>query len=76
MCSKLWAVIKRSDFKPIAVTNTDWSDVILVRKNSMMVQLVDVALTNSHIPFVDIPHQLMGAARVVNGQQGNNLSFV
>lgn len=68
--------IKRSDFIPVAVTNTDWSDVILVRKNSIMVQLVDIALTNSDIPFVEIPHQLMPAARVVYGKQGINLSFV
>lgn len=68
--------IKRSDFIPVAVTNTDWSDVILVRKNSMMVQLIDVALANSDIPFVEIPHQLMPAARVVYGQQRINLSFV
>jgi hypothetical protein len=68
--------IKRSDFIPVAVTNTDWSDVILVRKNSIMVQLVDIALTNSDIPFVEIPHQLMPAARVVYGKQRINLSFV
>jgi len=68
--------IKRSDFIPVAVTTTDWSDVILVRKNSVMLQLVDIALTNSDIPFVEIPHQLMAAARVVYGNQRVNLSFV
>lgn len=67
--------IKRSDFIPLAVSSTDWSDVILVRKNSIMVQLVDIALTNSDIPFVEIPHQLMPAARVVYGQRRVNLSF-
>lgn len=67
--------LKRSDFIPVAVTNSDWSDVILVRKHSVMVQLVDVALTNSDIPFVEIPHQLLPAARVVYGKQRINLSF-
>lgn len=67
--------LKRSDFIPVAMTNTDWSDVILVRKNSIMVQLVDIALTNSDIPFVEIPHQLISAAKVVYGQQRINISF-
>ncbi|KIU45644.1 MULTISPECIES: class I SAM-dependent methyltransferase [Pseudomonas] len=71
----LSSFMKRSDFIPLAMTNTDWSDVILVRKNSIMVQLVDIALTNSDIPFVEIPHQLISAAKVVYGQQRINISF-
>ncbi|MND91494.1 hypothetical protein D3C80_836190 [compost metagenome] len=71
----LSSFLKRSDFVPVAVTNTDWSDVILVRKNSVMLQLVDIAITNSDIPFVEIPHQLMSAARVVYGAQRTNISF-
>lgn len=71
----LSSFLKRSDFVPVAVTNTDWSDVILVKKNSMMLQLVDIAITNSDIPFVEIPHQLMSAARVVYGAQRTNISF-
>ncbi|MDD1975966.1 MULTISPECIES: class I SAM-dependent methyltransferase [Pseudomonas] len=71
----LSSFLKRSDFIPLAVTNTDWSDVILVRKNSIMVKLVDMALTNSDIPFVEIPHQLISAAKVIRGQQRVNISF-
>lgn len=71
----LSSFMKRSDFIPLAMTNTDWSDVILVRKSSVMVQLVDIALTNSDIPFVEIPHQLISAAKVVYGKQRINISF-
>lgn len=71
----LSSFLKRSDFIPLAMTNTDWSDVILVRKNPVMVQLVDMALTNSDIPFVEIPYQLISAAKVVSGQQRANISF-
>lgn len=71
----LGSFIKRSDFIPVAMTNTDWSDVILVRKNSMLVQLMDMALTNSDVPYVEIPYQLITAARVVYGSQQHNISF-
>ncbi|MBV4536966.1 MULTISPECIES: class I SAM-dependent methyltransferase [Pseudomonas] len=72
----LGSFLKRSDFIPVAMTNTDWSDVILVRRNSMLVQLVDMALANSDVPYVEIPHQLITAARVVYGAQRHNISFV
>ncbi|CAK14702.1 class I SAM-dependent methyltransferase [Pseudomonas entomophila] len=72
----LGSFMKRSDFIPVAMTNTDWSDVILVRRNSVMVQLLDMALANSDVPYVEIPHQLITAARVVYGAQRHNVSFV
>lgn len=72
----LGSFMKRTDFIPVAVTNTDWSDVILVRRNSRLVQLFDVALTNSDVLYVEIPHQLITAARVVYGAQRHNISFV
>ncbi|QVM89942.1 class I SAM-dependent methyltransferase [Pseudomonas entomophila] len=71
----LGSFLKRSDFIPVAMTNTDWSDVILVRKNSMLVQLMDMALSNSDVPYVEIPYQLITAARVVYGNQRHNISF-
>lgn len=72
----LGSFIKRSDFIPVAMTNTDWSDVILVRRNSVMVKVLDMALTNSDVPYVEVPHQLVTAARVVYGAQRHNISFV
>jgi hypothetical protein len=68
--------IKRTDFIPVLLTNTDWSDVVLVRKDSLMEKLVDQVVTNSDIAFVDIPHQLLGAVRIVPGTQRCNVSFV
>jgi len=72
----LGSFMKRSDFIPVAMTNTDWSDVILVRRDSVLVKLFDMALTNSDVPFVEVPHQLVTAARVVYGAQRPNISFV
>lgn len=72
----LGSFMKRSDFVPLALTNTDWSDVILARKGSVMVQAVDAALTHSDIAFVEIPPQLITAGRVVYGAQRTNISFV
>ena len=68
--------VKRTEFVPILVTNTDWTDVVLIRKNSKLGPIIDEILKNSDIPHIDIPHQLLGSARVVQGKQRANLSFV
>lgn len=67
--------IKRSDFIPVAMTNTDFSDVILVRKGSKMETAIDFTLRNSDVGYVEVPHQLITAARVVNGPKRTNISF-
>ena len=67
--------IKRTDFTPVALTNNDWSDAILVRKGSHMERLIDRLLVDSNVAFVDIPPQLLAAARVLQGSQAANLSF-
>ena len=67
--------IKRSDFVPVALTNTDWSDVVLARKGSLMEQALHWTLVNSDIALVDIPAQLLPAARLVRGNQRVHLSF-
>ncbi|MBL0946231.1 MAG: class I SAM-dependent methyltransferase [Hydrogenophaga sp.] len=71
----LGSFIKRSDFVPVAMTNTDWTDVVLARKGSHMVEAIDTVLVNADIPFVELPHQLITAARIRNGRLGANLSF-
>ncbi len=68
--------IKRTDFIPVMLTNTDWSDVVLVRKDCMLDRLLDEIVRNSDIAFVDIPHQLIGSGRIVQGSQRCNVSFV
>lgn len=68
--------LKRSDFTPVAITSTDWSDVILARKGSLLEQAPHWSLVNSDVAFVDIPAQLLPAARLVHGDQRAHLSFV
>ncbi len=72
----LSSFIKRSDFIPVALTNTDWSDVILVRKNSPILLAVDIAISNSDVAYVEVPHQLISAAKVMYGKQRANISFI
>jgi hypothetical protein len=67
--------LRRKDFSPVALTNTDWSDLILARRDSVMEAAIDDAITNSKIPFVDVPSQLLPSARVVYGAQRKNISF-
>lgn len=68
--------LKRSDFTPVAITNTDWSDVILTRKGSLLEQALHRSLVNSDVAFVEVPAQLLPAARLVRGDQRAHLSFV
>lgn len=65
---------KMSDFIPAVVTNTDWTDVLLVRRDSPMLNILDKIITGSDVPFVELPHQLFGALKVRPGRK-SNLSF-
>ena len=67
--------VKRSDFVPLVLTNTDFSDVILARHGSAAQQHVDRLLEHSIIPFVEVPDSLLPAARVKRGDKRVNLSF-
>lgn len=71
----LSSFMKRTDFIPLALTNTDWSDVILVRKGSPMIQAVDMAISNSNVAFVELPYQFISSAKVIYGKQRANISF-
>ena len=66
---------KVSDFCPAILTNTDFSDLLLVRRNSRIASLVHEEVNAHELLYVEIPEQLLGAARVINGKS-TNLSFV
>jgi predicted O-methyltransferase YrrM len=66
---------KIKDFVPVLVCNTDWTDVLLVKKNSRMIDVVDQIVMNNALAFVEIPHQLLGALTVRYGKT-RNLSFI
>lgn len=65
---------KMSDFEVIAMTNTDWSDVLLVRRGSQVGVVFDAVMDAVDIAYVDVPTSLLGAARVRTGARAN-LSF-
>jgi hypothetical protein len=66
---------KATDFIPVLVTNTDWTDVLLVKKDSPMIKVVDQIVMINDISFVELPYQLFGALQVRYGKQ-KNLSFL
>ena len=66
---------KLAQFIPILVTNTDFSDVLLVRKSSNMNTLIHQLVANNEISYVEVPHQLLGAMTVNYGNR-TNLSFI
>ena len=65
---------KQMDFIPVAITNTDFSDVLLVHRQNPMVDLIDSVIKQSNISYVDIPPQLLGAAKIIDGS--GKMSFV
>ncbi|BAO80671.1 SAM-dependent methyltransferase [Serpentinimonas raichei] len=67
--------VKRSDFIPVLLTHTDWSDLILCRKAGVMELLLDQVISNIDLRYVEVPHQLLPAARVVQCANGYNISF-
>jgi hypothetical protein len=68
--------IKICDFRPVALTATDYSDLVLARSGSRIGQVMGQVLERSAIAYVEVPHQLLPAARVIyNGRGGVNISF-
>jgi hypothetical protein len=69
--------LKRKPFRPIALTATDWSDLILARNSSKIGGVIDSIIAGSDIFFVEVPDQLLGAAKVAYGAKNNvNIVFV
>lgn len=68
--------VKRTDFVPALMTNGDFSDVVLARRGSAIEQRLNEIVAASDVPYVDVPHQLLGACRVVPGKGRSNISFL
>jgi hypothetical protein len=66
--------MKMADFKPVLLTNTDWTDVLLVRCKSDIDLILDQLVETNDITYVELPTQLLGALRVKVGKRAN-LSF-
>jgi hypothetical protein len=66
--------IKVSDFAPVALTDTDYADLILARRGSPAQRATHRIIERSPIAYVEVPDALLGAARVL-GPSGK-VSFV
>lgn len=66
--------MKIANFKPVLITNTDWSDILLVRRNSGIDLVLEKIVEMNDITYVEIPSQLLGALHVKQGKR-INLSF-
>lgn len=66
--------IKMTDFTPIAITNAEWSDILLVRKGNPLSSAISNSIVSSGVAYVEIPPQLLGNLQVINGVRPN-LSF-
>jgi|GEM_PF-601569 len=68
--------LKRMAFTPVLLTNTDWSDLVLVRTNSNMLATLNRIVANSTVGYVEVPPQLLPAMKVVYGAHRVNISFL
>jgi hypothetical protein len=68
--------VKRSDFVPVAITQTDFTDVVLARKGSAFERKINQILMDSRVSFVEIPDSMISAAEVINGQYRTHISFI
>lgn len=66
--------VKVTEFVPVALTNSDFSDLILARRGSPVIDAIDRVIDRHGVPYVEVPHQLLGAARV-RGRRPN-ISFL
>ena len=66
--------VKMTDFVPVVLTHTDWSDLLLIRKGNPLIELIDRIIVGNAISFVEVPPQLLGAAKIVSGASVN-ISF-
>lgn len=53
-----------TDFVPVAITDTYWSDIILVRRQSPLVSLIERIIDLTDLSYVEIPHQLLVVLKV------------
>jgi hypothetical protein len=66
--------MKMTDFVPVILTHTDWSDLLLIQKGNILIELIDQIIVGNAISFVEVPPQLLGAAKIVYGAT-ENVSF-
>lgn len=66
--------LKMSDFIPVLVTHTNFTDVLLARRNSKLVNVIDKIVNVNDITYVELPPQLLGALKIRPGRKFN-LSF-
>lgn len=67
--------IKRTDFIPVLLNNSDFTDVVLVRRASRLAGLIDSIMNDSNVAFVNVPHQMLASMRITYGKQRVNVSF-
>lgn len=65
---------KMTDFVPAMLTNTNWSDLVLVRRGSAMMHTIDQVVLRADVLYVELPAALLPAATVRSGTR-DNLAF-
>lgn len=69
--------IKVQDYKPLGITNSDFSDLLICPQNSQIPILFDKILDNSNVRFCEVPDQLLGSLKIkFNIDKQANLCFI
>jgi hypothetical protein len=69
--------IKMSDWRPVAINTTDFSDLLLAKKNSgINEKLNQVFFESANLNYVEVPYQILGNSKIlINNSNKTILSF-
>lgn len=67
--------IKCGNFVPLILTNQDMADCLLVRKDSNILHQISSIVRSSDIKYVEVPHSMLGGARIYKYGKVENVSF-
>lgn len=62
--------IKFCEYRPVCLTASDFTDLILVPPDSDYYSLINKVIEKSNLTFVEVPEALMGALKVKNNGEG------
>ena len=69
--------IKGSNFIPVCLTNTDYSDLLLCRDNSPFLETLHTFIEQSNLTYFELPGQFLSAMKVkINAKGKTCMSFI
>ena len=65
--------VKLSNWSPVVLNTLDFSDLVLARKGSKILNIMNSVLFSSNLKYVEVPSQLLGSAKILRNRSGKNI---